>query len=51
MALCTEGLCITIECTQGYDDDITPMEKFAGTTTFKNCHTWGFLFYVLDAIF
>ena len=35
------------------DDGITPMEKFAGTTTditLRNHHTWGFPVYVLGAI-
>ena len=33
------------------DDGITPIEKFAGTTTditLKNHHTWGFPVYLLD---
>ena len=36
------------------DDEITPMEKFSGTTTDiypKNHHTWGCPVYILDAIF
>ena len=36
------------------DDVITPMEKFAGTTTeiyIKNHHIWGLPVYVLDGIF
>ena len=36
------------------DDGITPMEKFAGTTTditLKNCDTWGCPVYVLGVIF
>ena len=36
------------------DDGITPMEKFASTTTDinrKNHHTWGCPVYVLDTIF
>ena len=34
------------------DDGITPMEKFAGTTTYinlKNYHTWGCPVYLLGA--
>ena len=34
--------------------EITPMEKFAGTTkdiSLKTHHTWGCPFYVLNAIF
>ena len=36
-----------------YDDGITPMEKFSGTTTdvsLKNYHTWFFQVYAWDEI-
>ena len=36
-----------------YDDGITPMEKFSGTTTYvsiNNHHTWFFQVYARDEI-